>query len=149
MSEPLECGHTEEEHKEMARERNADQAMALLQGDFTSLFQTMETQMLQTNLESILLEMYLRATDDEMFADYFSSVVDGVREILLPEEGVESSNPEVLDYAKQARAEVQEAIKDDQFMTEATDELRVMLEQHGVAEAERKEESDDFPGFYL
>ncbi len=147
--EPNECGHSDEEHDEMRLEQDTDMIRSILAGDFTSTYGSLPVESLQRNLEGIYMEMFLRAPDDEAYKEYVDSIHKGVYDVLLPGDG-ESNDPETYRKAKKLRDKLQTAYKKDseaqEFMDEAGDELRIMLEQHGVADAIKPE---DLPGQYL
>ncbi len=148
--EPSECGHSDEEHNEMRMKEDTEMIRRILAGDFTGTFAGLDMEALQRNLEGIYMEMYLRAPDDEAYKLWVDSIRTGVYDVLLPDENGESRDPEVLAQAQEMRAKLQAAFKKDSeaedFMAEAGDELRIMLEQHGVADDIKPE---DLPGQYL
>ena len=150
MSDHNECGHSDEEHEEMQLDADTDMIRDILAGNFTASFPGMDIMALQRNLEGIYMEMYLRAPDDEAYKQYVDSIRDGVYDVLLVESEEDSADPTTLRKAREMRAKLQEGMKkhseDEVFMEEAGDELRIMLEQHGVADAIKPE---DLPGQYL
>ncbi len=153
MSETNDCGHTDDEHAEMAKDDALGRAAELMEGNFSSMFPDLPTAMIQTNIEAALMEMFLRSPNDDQFRDYVAMMLQGLLDILVPEDGV-STQQELWDKAHEMRDKIQaklSVLKDDKdFLDEAGDELRIMLEQHGVAEpVERTEDDDSLPGQYL
>jgi hypothetical protein len=156
MTDNHECGHTPEEHEDMFKDEQAEIIMEVLKGNFTGLFPGLDTMALHRNMEGLWMEMYFRSPNDEEFEKYIVSITEDLRNILLPAEGEESSDPEVYQFATEMKAKLQakqaERADATAFELEAADELRVLFEQHGVADdatSTKKAKDDDFPGFYL
>ena len=153
MSETNDCGHTDEEHADMAKDDALGRAAELMEGNFSSMFPDLPTAMVQTNIEAALMEMFLRSPTDEEYRNYVKMMLDSLLDILVPEDGI-SSQQELFDKAHEMRDKIQAKLSDlrddKDFLDEAGDELRIMLEQHGVAEpVERTEDDEPLPGQYL
>ncbi len=149
------CGHTDEEHAEMERDEKMRTIAEIMDGNFSSVFHQLPTTVLQDNIEALILEMFLRAPDDEAFGEYIETMFKGIYQVLIPEDGV-GTHPETREKALELRANLREGVENATFKTEAEDELRVMFEQHGVAEdprglieAPKKLRDDEYPGQYL
>ena len=133
------CGHTEEEHLQQMQE-------AVLDGDMTPIFAMLPPDMLIHNIKMIVNELFVRSQDDEEFERALELLNGLIHRILLNGE----EEPETRENLLKARASYTGMVEGQQFQAEAEDELRIMLEQHGVLDdTPQAAIQDEQYGFYL
>lgn len=141
------CGHTEEEHAAMQQ----DLVSRISRGDITPLIPMLDNDMLIATLESIVVEVFARTETHEEAVAIWKAKNQQVEATFFPEKSEDSAAPEVHASLMKLRARLADMRTDAEFANEAQDELRVMLEQHGVAEPDRSKHEDPpaSTGFYL
>jgi hypothetical protein len=149
--ELLPCGHTEAEHKAQAQ----DIMERVSQGDLTPLIATMPSEMLAQLAQAVATEIVIRAEDMDMARRIWDTHDKLVRGVLLAADQNASEEPAVYEAVQKARAEYHAELRSREFMAQAEDELRIILEQQGVVEDPLPpppwtgEPKDQWPGQYL
>lgn len=137
------CGHSDDEHNKLAKEVQA----RIQAGDITVLIPTQSNDQLNMLLQAAAAEMFIRSADHESFARNWEILDNLVRGTLMVNSVDESAHPVEYQMLKEAQKKWSKATELDKTMSEGTDELRVMFEQHGVAEPKRPDNGQTFPGY--
>lgn len=133
-----ECGHTDEDHLKRAQEM-------IMSGDLTPLYISMDLDQLITNLEGIISVIFSIAPDDDEFKRFLDDLHEEATAAFI--DGT-ANDGRVREAALKHREQVQEFLLNEDFINDANDEIRALIEKHGVV-AQQQSNDNDMPGFYL
>jgi hypothetical protein len=140
------CGHSEEEHKNMANEIQ----QRISQGDITALIPTISNNNLNLLLQAAAAEMFVRSVDWDAARANWEQLDHLVRSTLFVDKAEDSAFPVEYSMLKKANSQYRKLIELDKMAAEGEEGLKDLFEEHGVEEAKRPHKrDDDFPGFYL
>jgi len=148
MTDELDCGHTEDDHRKLAEEMQE----RITGGDITALIPAVSNEMLNMLLQAAAAEVFVRSENFDAARRNWEQLDSLIRTTLFVDSAEESAFPVEYTMLKEANKKYLALREADQFAQKAGEELDELFDQHGVADAKRPQaptKDEDFPGFYL